>query len=152
LTNILKFHIISRVIEECASAFENSGFWEVEALCLCRPSHLLFGETMNHQVQVFEIARDAQPGERPRAVDRFAVGAATIDDARRAALERLVADGRTVRSLSFLVDGGMAAVVNPPLAPAAAPAAVPLLGAPSLAAPIEAPAAARKTRSSKGRR
>lgn len=71
---------------------------------------------MNHQVQVFELARDAKPHELPRLVDRFAVGADTIDGARKAALDRLAADGRTVRSLSCLAEGGLVAVVNPPAA------------------------------------
>lgn len=77
---------------------------------------------MNHQVQVYEIARDAKPDERPRAVERFAVSGETNEDARRVALARLATDGRTVRSISFLVDGGLAAVVTQPAsAPAAAP-------------------------------
>jgi len=78
---------------------------------------------MNHQVQVFEIARDAKPDERPRAVGRFAVSGETNEDARRAVLARLATDGRTVRSISFLADGGLAVVVTqPPPAPATRPA------------------------------
>jgi hypothetical protein len=77
---------------------------------------------MNHQVQVYEIARDAKPEERPHAVERFAVSGETNEDARRAALARLATDGRTVRSLSFLADGGLAAVVTQPAqAPVVAP-------------------------------
>jgi hypothetical protein len=76
---------------------------------------------MNHQVQVFEIARDAKPEERPLGVDRFAVSGETIEDARRAALGRLASDKRTVRSLSFLASGGLAVVVYPPAVLAEAP-------------------------------
>ncbi len=79
---------------------------------------------MNHQVQVFEIGRDAKPEDCPRAVDGFAVTGDTHEEARRAALARLKSDGRTVRSISFLADGGLAAVVTPPL-PTPAPAAPP---------------------------
>jgi hypothetical protein len=78
---------------------------------------------MNQQVQVFEIGRDAKPDERPRAVSGFAVSGDTVEDARRAALARLQADGRTVRSISFLAGGGLAAVVTDP-APAPSPAQV----------------------------
>jgi hypothetical protein len=81
---------------------------------------------MNHEVQVFEIAPDAKPADRPRAVPGFAVAGDTLEDARRAALERLRSDGRAVRSLSFVADGGLAAVVfppSPPPAPARAPRA-----------------------------
>lgn len=77
---------------------------------------------MNYQVQVFEIARDAKPDERPRALERFAVGADTVEAARRATLARLASEGRTVRSLSFLKDGGLAAVVNPPATATPTPA------------------------------
>lgn len=77
---------------------------------------------MNHQVQVFEIAPDAKPENRPRAVEGFAVMADTLEDARRAAVARLQTDGRAVRSLSFLADGGLAAVVFP-AAPHPAPTA-----------------------------
>jgi hypothetical protein len=76
---------------------------------------------MNYQVQVYEIARDAKPDERPRALERFAVGADTAEGARRAVLDRLASEGRVVRSLSFLKDGGLAAVVNPPATTPAAP-------------------------------
>jgi hypothetical protein len=72
---------------------------------------------MNHEVQVFEIAPDAKPADRPRAVQGFAVSGDTLEDARRAALERLRADGRAVRSLSFVESGGLAAVVLPPAPP-----------------------------------
>ena len=67
---------------------------------------------MNHQVQVFEVARDAKPEDRPRPLDGFAVTADTLEEARRAALARLETDGRSVRSLSFTADGGLAAVVH----------------------------------------
>lgn len=81
---------------------------------------------MNHQVQVFEIAPEAKAGERPCAIDGFAVTGETLEDARRAALARLEAEGRAVRSLSFTEGGGLAAVVFPPKAvPAQTPAPAP---------------------------
>ena len=79
---------------------------------------------MNHQVQVYEVPQGAGRGESPRPVDRFSVGGETLDEARHAALARLRADGRTVRALSFLAEGGLAAVVTPP-APAAGPGVAP---------------------------
>jgi hypothetical protein len=79
---------------------------------------------MNHQVQVFEVPQGAKPSESPRLLERFSVGGDTVDDARRAAMARLRADGRTVRALSFLAEGGLAAVVTPP-APAAGPGVAP---------------------------
>lgn len=78
---------------------------------------------MNHQVQVFEIGRDAKPDERPRPAGSFAVTTETHEDARRAVLKRLAAEGRSVRSISFLAAGGIAAVVTDP-APAPSPAQV----------------------------
>lgn len=76
---------------------------------------------MNHPVQIFEIHRDATPADRPQAIGGFEVTADTLEEARRAALARLAADGRTVRALSFLAGGGLAAVVtDPPPAPSAA--------------------------------
>ena len=54
---------------------------------------------MNYPVKVFEVARDARPSERPREVSGFAVSGSSVDEARRAAVERLTAEGRTVRSL-----------------------------------------------------
>ena len=72
---------------------------------------------MNHQVQVFEIDTASKPTEPLRPLDGFAVTADTLEEARRAAAERLNADGRVVRCLSFLKDGGLAAVVYPPAAP-----------------------------------
>ena len=78
---------------------------------------------MNHQVQVFEVAKDAKPQDRPCVIDTFAVTADTLDEARRAAMARLKTDGRVVRSLSFVDGGGLAAVVHaaPPKPPAAKP-------------------------------
>jgi hypothetical protein len=67
---------------------------------------------MNHQVQVFEIGRDMKAEDRPRAVSGFAVTADTADEARHLAVARLKGDGRTVRSISFLAAGGLAAVVT----------------------------------------
>lgn len=78
---------------------------------------------MNHQVQLFHIDRDAKPADRPRPAGAFVVAADTADQARTAALAQLAADGLTVRSLSFLADGGLAAVVTEP-APAPTPAQV----------------------------
>lgn len=76
---------------------------------------------MNHQVQIFHIDRDAKPADRPEPIGSFEVAADTREEARKAALTRLASDGRTVRVLSFLVDGGLAAVVtDPPPAPSAA--------------------------------
>ena len=69
---------------------------------------------MNYLVKVFEVARDAKPTDRPQEVSGFAVSGGTADEARRAAISRLTAEGRTVRSLSFMADGGLAAVVLPP--------------------------------------
>lgn len=72
---------------------------------------------MNHPVHLFQIDRDAKPTDRAEPAGCFEVAADTREDARRAALERLRADGRTVRSLSFVADGGLAAVVLPPAPP-----------------------------------
>ena len=69
---------------------------------------------MNHQVQVFEIDTATKPTEPLRPIEGFAVTAGSLDEARAAATERLRADGRVVRCLSFLKDGGLAAVVYPP--------------------------------------
>ena len=72
---------------------------------------------MNHQVQVFEIDTAQKPTEPLRPIDGFAVTADTLDEARTTAADRLSGDGRVVRCLSFLKDGGLAAVVYPPAAP-----------------------------------
>ena len=77
---------------------------------------------MNFSVKVLEIARDATPEARAVPASDFAVSAETLEDARRAALARLAADGRSVRSLSFTADGGLAAVVFPAEPPAPTPA------------------------------
>jgi hypothetical protein len=76
---------------------------------------------MNHQVQVFEIDTATKPTEPLRPIDGFAVTAETLDEARLAATERLRSDGRVVRCLSFLKDGGLAAVVYPPAPPETKP-------------------------------
>jgi hypothetical protein len=76
---------------------------------------------MNHQVQVFEIDTAMKPTEPLRPIEGFAVTAESLDEAREAATERLRADGRVVRCLSFLKDGGLAAVVYPPAAPETKP-------------------------------
>jgi hypothetical protein len=76
---------------------------------------------MNHQVQVFEIDTATKPTEPLRPIDGFAVTAETLDEARLAATERLRADGRVVRCLSCLKDGGLAAVVYPPSPPETKP-------------------------------
>ena len=78
---------------------------------------------MNHQVHLFQIDRDAKPTDRAEPAGSFEVAADTVDGARAAALARLKAEGRTVRSLSLLTDGGLAAVVTEP-APAPSPAQV----------------------------
>jgi len=68
----------------------------------------------NHQVHVFHIDRDAKQADRPQPVGDFTVAADSHEHARAAALARLKAEGRTVRSLSFLADGGLAVVVTQP--------------------------------------
>lgn len=77
---------------------------------------------MNFPVKVLEIPRDAKPEAKAVPASDFAVSAETIEDARRAALVRLAADGRSVRSLSFTADGGLAAVVFPARPAASTPA------------------------------
>jgi hypothetical protein len=73
---------------------------------------------MTHQVHIFHVDRDATPADRARPIGGFELTADTHDAARKAALARLTADGQTVRALSFLADGGLAAVVTqPPPAP-----------------------------------
>jgi len=72
---------------------------------------------MNHQVQVFEIDTAMKPTEPLRPLEGFAVTADTLDEARSAATSRLTSDGRAVRCISFLKDGGLAAVVYPPAPP-----------------------------------
>lgn len=72
---------------------------------------------MNHQVQVFEIDTATKPTEPLRPLEGFAVTADTLDEARGAATSRLASDGRAVRCISFLKDGGLAAVVYPPAPP-----------------------------------
>jgi hypothetical protein len=75
----------------------------------------------NHQVHIFHIDRDARPGDRAQPAGDFEVSAESHVHARTAARARLEAEGRTVRSLSFLEDGGIAAVVTqPPPAPSPA--------------------------------
>jgi len=69
---------------------------------------------MDVMVKVFELKREAKPDEKPTELLSFAVSGETAEDARRAAAARLEAEGRNVRSLSFLADGGLAAVVFPP--------------------------------------
>jgi hypothetical protein len=76
---------------------------------------------MNHQVHLFQIDRDAKPTDRPLPAGSFDVDADSLDGARTAALARLASEGQTVRSLSFLADGGIAVVVTQPApAPTAA--------------------------------
>jgi len=75
----------------------------------------------NHQVHIFHIDRDAKPGAQAQPVGDFTVTADSHAHARAAALARLEAEGHTVRSISFLADGGLAAVVTqPPPAPSPA--------------------------------
>jgi hypothetical protein len=76
---------------------------------------------MNHQVHLFEIDRDAKPTDRPAPAGSFEVTADTVDGARAAAREQLTAQGRTIRSISCLADGGIAVVLTQPTpAPTAA--------------------------------
>ena len=70
---------------------------------------------MDFMVKVFELTREAKPDEKPTELSSFAVSGETAEDARRAAAVRLEAEGRSIRSLSFLADGGLAAVVFPPI-------------------------------------
>ncbi len=69
---------------------------------------------MDYPVKIFEMASDAKPGDRPRELPGFAVSGETVEDARRSVLARLGGERRTVRTLSFTADGGLAAVVLPP--------------------------------------
>ena len=78
---------------------------------------------MKYQVQLFHIDRDAKPSEQPQPAGGFEVIADTKDGARAAAIARLTAEGKTVRSLSFLADGGLVSVVTEPSPP---PSATPL--------------------------
>lgn len=74
---------------------------------------------MNHQVQVFEVDVAGKTPAAPKPSSAFAVSADTFDEAREFAAERLQTEGWVVRSLSFLKDGGIAAVVEvkPPAPP-----------------------------------
>jgi hypothetical protein len=76
---------------------------------------------MEYPVNVYEIAREAKPEAKPTPAPGFTVRADTVEDARRAALERLAEGGRSVRSLSFTADGGLAAVVYSAPAPPVPP-------------------------------
>lgn len=67
---------------------------------------------MNHQVQVFEVDVTGKTPAMPKPGSGFAVSAETIDEARDQAAARLQAEDWVVRSLSFLKDGGIAAVVE----------------------------------------
>ena len=67
---------------------------------------------MNHQVQVFEVDVTGKTPAIPKLGSAFAVTAETIDEARELAAERLQSEDWLVRSLSFLKDGGIAAVVE----------------------------------------
>ena len=75
---------------------------------------------MQYLVKLLEIACDAKPEVKPTPAGEFAVSGETVEDARRAVLERLAAEARAVRCLSFTADGGIVAVVHPP-APAPSP-------------------------------
>jgi hypothetical protein len=67
---------------------------------------------MNHQVQVFEVDVTGKTPVMPKLGSGFAVSAKTFDEARRLAAVRLQAEDWVVRSLSFLKEGGIAAVVE----------------------------------------
>ncbi len=77
---------------------------------------------MDYPVKVFEVTSDAKPGDRPRELQGFAVSGETAEDARRSVLARLASERRGLRSLSFMADGGLAAVVLPPAPEPKAPA------------------------------
>lgn len=67
---------------------------------------------MNYQVQIFEVESASQTAKaKPEA--SFAVTADTVDEARRLSAERLASGGRSVRAVSFLKEGGLAAVTEP---------------------------------------
>lgn len=72
---------------------------------------------MNHHVQVFEVDVTAKTPAMAKPGASFAVMANTVDEARLLAAERLRSDGWVVRSLSFLKDGGLAAVVETKIPP-----------------------------------
>jgi hypothetical protein len=76
---------------------------------------------MQYLVKLLEIARDAKPEVKPTPAGEFAVSAEAVEDARRSVIERIAAEARAVRCLSFTADGGIVAVVYPP-APGPAPA------------------------------
>jgi len=78
---------------------------------------------MELTVNIYEIARDAPAEARPTPGAGFTVRGDTVEEARRAVLERLAAEGRAVRSLSFTADGALAAVVMPPATPVPPPRA-----------------------------
>ena len=69
---------------------------------------------MKYQVQLFHIDRDAKSSEQPQPAGGFEIIADTKDGARAATIARLTAEGKTVRSLSFLADGGLVSVVTEP--------------------------------------
>jgi len=69
---------------------------------------------MQYLVKLLEIAHDAKPDVKPAPVGEFTVSAEAVEDARRAVIERLAAEVRPVRCLSFTADGGIAVVVYPP--------------------------------------
>jgi len=77
---------------------------------------------LQYLVKLLEIARGAKPDVKPTPAGEFAVSAETVEDARRSVIERLAAEARAVRCLSFTADGGIAVVVYPP-APAPSPPA-----------------------------
>lgn len=80
---------------------------------------------MQYLVKLLEIARDAKPDVKPSPVGEFTVSAEAVEDARRAVIERLADEARSVRCLSFTTDGGIAVVAYPPapVAPPRSPAA-----------------------------
>jgi hypothetical protein len=69
---------------------------------------------MQYLVKLLEIACDAKPEVKPTPAGEFAVSGETVEDARRAVLERLADEARSVRCLSFTADGGIAVVAYPP--------------------------------------
>jgi hypothetical protein len=62
-------------------------------------------------VKLFEIARDAHFMDKPTPTGGFSVEATTQDRARRLAEEQVRSNGREIRSVSHLADGGLSIIV-----------------------------------------
>ena len=62
-------------------------------------------------VKLFEIARDAHFMDKPAPAGGFSVEATTRDRARRLAEGQVRSNGREIRSVSHLADGGLSIIV-----------------------------------------